>query len=163
MKQSTLAQAPQHHIYSAADGNIEVIAQDNEIWLSQKDMAQVFGISQQTIGQHVKNVIADDKLPDSTIRKNLIVAADGKSRKVNHYNLSVVIPVGYRVSSEKASHFRAWANGIIEKYLLIGIVINQPLLESKSILKQQSKIDIAEKAGFGNAPEIVQSRVGSEA
>lgn len=162
LKQQTLADAPQSHIYTAADGNIEVIAQDNEIWVSQKDMGILFGVTTQTVYRHIKSVIKDDKLDDSVISTKLITANDGKSYNVKHYSLAVVLPVGYRVDSPEASAFRTWANGIIEKYLLIGIVINQPLLESKAILKQQGKIDIAEKAGLGNAPEVVHSKAELE-
>lgn len=152
--QKNLAQAPQHYIYDASKP-IEVTALDNDIWLSQKDMAELFAVSVRTIGDHVNNVIQDDKLnPDSTIRKIRVVTEDNKSREVMHYNLDVIIPVGYRVGSAEASAFRRWANGIIQQYLTVGVVINQPLLESQAQLRRKSTISKYDKAGLGNAPEL---------
>lgn len=162
--QKSLADAPQYHRYTANDGkSYEVSITDNEIWLSQKDMAQLFGVAVNTVSEHIKRVIADDSLGDSVIRKNRITANDGKSYEVNFYSLKVIVPVGFRLNNSKeATAFRAWATNIIEKYLTIGVVINEPLLESRANLKKQVIVDKHEKAGYGNAPNIAHLRAELE-
>ncbi len=116
-------------IYISENAQIDVPIVDSQVWLSQKVMAELYGVSVQAIGQHVNNVIADDELSEeSTIKKIFIVADDGKKRQVLHYNLEIVLTVGYRVNSKKAGHFRKWANDILQTYLTKGIAINEPAL-----------------------------------
>lgn len=120
---------PQLHIYVMQDEQIEVPLVDTELWLTQKSMAKLFGTTVQNVGQHINNVKAEDQLDDSVIKKIFITAADGKKYSVNHYNLNVIIPVGYRVNSAEASRFRRWANDILRDYLTQGIVVNEARLE----------------------------------
>jgi hypothetical protein len=163
INQTTLAEAPQHHEYPAPSGIIPVIAQSNEIWMSQKDMARMFNISQQTVSYHIKNVIAEDNLDaNSVIREIRYTASDGKSYLVAHYSLDVVLPVGYRVGSPQASEFRKWANNIIREYLTLGVVINKPLLESRAQLWREKTIAKHERANLGDTPEIVLLRAQNE-
>lgn len=123
----------QLHIYRAQDDEIEVHMVDMDMWLSQRSMAQLFGAEVNTINEHVKNVFHQDQLDSSTIRKIRIVQVEGKrevSRLVEHYNLDVIVSVGYRVNSAEASRFRKWANSIIRDYLTQGIAINEKRLEN---------------------------------
>lgn len=159
-QQKTLADAPQHHIYTAADGkSYDLTVADNEIWMSQKEMAQLFNVSVQAVGKQIRNVIRDDKLDNSVISKSFITAADGKSYEVSFYNLKVIIPVGFRLNNSKeATQFRAWATDIIQSYLTIGVVINEPLLESREILKKQNIVEKHDRAGLGNHPNILHTK-----
>ncbi len=161
-EQTTLAEAPQHHEYPMEYNSVPVIAQNNDIWMSQKDIAIMFDIEVPTVNYHVKNIMAEDDLNDSAIREILITASDGKRYNVKHYNLDLIIPVGYRVGSKEATKFRKWANGIIREYLTLGVVINKPLLESRAQLWRENTIAKHEKAGLGDSNEIVLLRAQNE-
>lgn len=164
LKQQTLADAPQVHTYTASDGkSYELSIDEKEIWMSQKDMAEMFGASVQAVNKQVRNIIRDDKLDNSVISKSLITASDGKSYEVSFYNLKVIIPVGYRLNnSEETTRFRAWATGIVEAYLTIGVVINEPLLESRAILAKQNVVNKHERAGLGNHPNVLHTKAELE-
>lgn len=114
-------------IYRDEDGNVSVeVRLDNDtIWLTQAQMADLFEVSPKTISEHIQNIIADEELDgESTIRKFRIVTENGKTTKANHYNLEMIISVGYRVKSKTAVRFRRWANKILNEYLVKGFVIN---------------------------------------
>lgn len=81
------------------------------LWLSQKQIAEIFGVSVPTINEHIKNILNDNELDNSTIRNFLIVQNEGKRevrREIAHCNLDMIIAVGYRVNSYKATKFRQW-------------------------------------------------------
>ena len=162
--QLSLADATQVHRYDATDGkSYEVEIVDSEIWMSQKDMAQLFGVTVQNVGQQIKQVIKQDSLDNSVIKKSFITAKDGKSYEVAFYNLKVIIPVGFRLNNSKeAAKFRAWATSIIEAYLTIGVVINQPLLESRAVLAKQKTVDKHDRAGLGNHPNVLHTKAELE-
>lgn len=99
------------------------------IWASQHDMAQLFGKDIRTIGEHLRNIFRGGELDEaSVIRKFRKTAADGKEYKVLHYNLDVILSVGYRVSSKKATKFRQWATRILKSYIVDGYVLNESRL-----------------------------------
>lgn len=120
----------QLHIYRADNGEVEVNVVNNEVWLTQKTMAQLFGVTIQKISSYVNHVIEEDELDDSVIKEILITTDDGKNYTVKHYNLSVILPVGYRVNSKEASRFRNWANKVITDYLTKGVAVNQYRLDN---------------------------------
>jgi hypothetical protein len=96
-------------LYQAEDGRtrIEVRLQNGTVWLTQKQMADLFQKDVRTISDHLQNLFEEGELqPDSVIRKYRITAADGKSYDTNHYNLDVIISVGYRVKSLRGTQFR---------------------------------------------------------
>lgn len=140
-----------HYTYQAGNKEAEVVLEDNDMWASQKDMSQMFGVSVPTINYHIKAVMEDDHLDGSTIREILIVATDGKQRKVSYYNLDVVLPVGYRVNSEQASKFRKWANGILRDYLTKGIVVNP---DSPKVRRYKRQLEIMGKVWNDNEDGI---------
>lgn len=114
-------------IYHTDSGDVEVDVrlQDKMIWLTQRQIGDLFEASVNTISEHIVNIYADGELDaDSTIRKFRVVTEDGKTRQINHYNLDMVISVGFRVNSVMAVKFRKWANKIISDYLVQGFAIN---------------------------------------
>src|SRR5688500_18979379 len=99
-------------LYTSSSGQtrVEVWYQDESFWLTQKRMAELFGVDVRTINEHLQNIFATRELgEDSVIRKFRITAEDGKKYLTNVYHLDAIIAVGYRVNSRQATHFRIWA------------------------------------------------------
>jgi hypothetical protein len=124
-------------LYNAPDGEvrIEVALEDETVWLTQKAMAELFGIEVQTINYHLKEVFKSGELQeDSVIRKIRITAADGKKYLTNFYNLDAIISVGYRVNSIQATHFRKWATTTLREFLVKGFVLDDERLKQGKTL-----------------------------
>jgi hypothetical protein len=101
--------------------SMEMRYQDENIWLTQKMMAALYNVSVQNIGQHIKKIFEDGELSlDSVIKKYFITAADGKDYETNHYNLQMIIAVGFKVNNERAVRFRKWAGQIVKDYTIQG-------------------------------------------
>jgi len=118
--------------YSSPEGDIhvEVIFGDDTFWLSQKRMAELFGVEVNTINYHLKEIFKSGELKeDSVIRKIRITAEDGKAYLTNVYNLDAVIAVGYRVNSYQATQFRIWATGTLKEFIIKGFVLDDERLK----------------------------------
>lgn len=137
-------------IYVAENGQtqIDVHVQDDTVWLTQESMSKLFGTTTPNINMHIKNIVKEGELDEkSTIKDFLIVRKEGKrnvSRSIVHYNLDMILSVGYRVKSKTATQFRIWATKTLKDYLLNGYVVNQKMLaEQKSkMLMLQKTIDL---------------------
>jgi hypothetical protein len=108
-------------IYQTEDGRtrIQVRLEDETVWLSQKLMAELFQKDVRTINEHIRNIFAEGELsPESVIRNFRITASDGKTYDTQHYNLDVVISVGYRVKSHRGTQFRIWATQRLREYIV---------------------------------------------
>ena len=119
-------------LYQTEDGKtrIEVHLQDETVWLSQKLMAELFQKDVRTINEHIKNIFKEGELaPESVIRKFRITAADGKSYDTAHYNLDVIISVGYRVKSHCGTQFRIWATQRLREYIVKGFTMDDERLK----------------------------------
>ena len=116
-------------VAASGQGGVEAVYADENVWLSQKMMGQLYDVETHTINYHLKKVFADSELQeDSVIRNFRITAADGKSYDTQHYNLSAIIAVGYKVNSERAVQFRKWATGIIESFTIKGYAMDDERL-----------------------------------
>ena len=119
----------------AGEDGIEVRYQDETIWLTQKLMAELFGVDVRTISEHLQNIFSSGELQqDSVIRKFRITAADGKKYNTQFYNLDAIISVGYRVNSKRATQFRQWATGILREFAIKGYVLDKKRLENGAFL-----------------------------
>lgn len=121
-------------IYQGSDGQtqIEVLVEKESVWLNRNQMAVLFGRDVKTIGKHINNVFNDGELEKGAVVANFATTAlDGKSYQVDHYNLDVIISVGYRVKSAQGTQFRQWATQRLKDYLVQGYVINEKRLEQK--------------------------------
>ena len=117
----------------AADEKFEIRYEDENIWMSQKMLAAVYGIEVNSINYHIKKIFADAELDEAAvIRKIRTTAADGKSYSVNHYNLQVIIALGFKVDNERAVQFRKWANQIVSQYTIKGWVVDDRRLKDGS-------------------------------
>ncbi|QQS61859.1 MAG: virulence RhuM family protein [Candidatus Moraniibacteriota bacterium] len=100
--------------------SIEMRYEDENIWMTQKMMAELYGVSVPAINQHLKKLFEDGELNDSVIKQYLITATDGKNYKTAHYNLQAIISVGFKIENERAVQFRKWARQIVKDYTIQG-------------------------------------------
>lgn len=100
--------------------SIEMRYEDENIWLTQKMMAELYGVSVAAINQHLKRLKDDDEITNSVIKQYLITAKDGKKYTVDHYNLQAIISVGFKIENERAVQFRKWARQIVKDYTIQG-------------------------------------------
>ena len=117
--------AAEYLTYVAATGDnadsFEMRYQNENIWLTQKMMSALYDVSVQNIGQHIKRIFDDGELSsDSVIKDYFITAADGKNYNTKHYNLQMIIAVGFKVNNERAVRFRKWAGQIVKDYTIQG-------------------------------------------
>ena len=109
--------------------HIEVRLENESVWLNQAQMAMLFGQTKQNISLHINNCFNEGELEKiATVKQSLTVAIEGQrkvKRKVEFYNLDVIISVGYRVKSKQGTQFRIWATNLLREYLLKGYAINQ--------------------------------------
>lgn len=121
-------------IYKGPDNSsqVEVRFEGETFWLTQKQIADVFGTEVPAINKHIKNIIREKELPGATISKMEIVQKEGKrsvKRAIEVYNLDMIISIGYRVNSTRATRFRIWATQRLKDYLVKGAAINQKRLD----------------------------------
>ncbi|MDD7986342.1 virulence RhuM family protein [Lentisphaera marina] len=118
-------------VASTAQSGVEAVYADENIWLTQKMMGELYSVETNTINYHLKKVFADSELEEnSVIRKFRITATDGKNYNTNHYKLSAVIAVGYKVNSERAVQFRKWATEIIQEFTIKGFTMDDERLKN---------------------------------
>ena len=121
-------------IYQTDDGltKINVNMQEETVWLSLDQMAELFQRDKSTISRHIKKIFEEGELQRNSVVANFATtAADGKVYNVDYYNLDVIISVGYRVKSKRGTQFRIWANKILKQYLLQGYAINERIAAQK--------------------------------
>lgn len=134
----------QVQIFTSPDGKAEltVALEQDTVWLSQAQMGELFGKDVRTINEHVINVFAEGELGrESTIRKFRIVRQEGRRqvrREIDHYNLDVIISVGYRVKSQRGVQFRQWANRVLKEHLVQGYTLNQRRLAERGVEFEQA-------------------------
>ena len=124
--------------------SLDVWLEDESIWLTQKQMGLLFGCAMENVIHHLKNIYAEEKLVESATTKDfLVVRLEGRrsvTRRVKHYNLDVIISVGYRVNSKRGTKFRQWATSVLREYLLRGLV------RDKRIGKLEKRMTAAERS-----------------
>ena len=133
-------------IFKNGELELEVsVSKDREtVWLSQKQMSQLFKVSTDNVGLHIKNILDEQELDSSTAEESSVVQKEGNrfvKRKIKVYNLDMILAVGYRVKSPNGIVFRKWATSILKDYMLKGYAINQKRLEALDrTVKIQSRI-----------------------
>lgn len=113
-------------VYNEGELEINVSVDKETIWLSAENIAMLFNVNRPAIVKHIGNIYKDDELSENLTCSILEqVAKDGKKRKINFYNLDMIISIGYRVNSKKATKFRQWATSILKNYIQNGYAINE--------------------------------------
>ena len=133
--------ASEYLTFVAASGSsgVEAVYADENIWLSQKMMGELYDVEVNTVNYHLKKIFSDSELEETSVIRNFrITASDGKSYDTKHYNLSAIIAVGYKVNSDRAVQFRKWATTIIESFTIKGFAMDDERLKNDgSIITKQ--------------------------
>ena len=117
-------------IFEEENIKLEVSLQDETVWITQAQMAQLFQKSKETISEHIRNIFKSEELEEElVVRKFRTTANDGKVYVTTFYNLDMIISVGYRVNSRRGIAFRRWTSSVLKEYFLKGFVVNQPRLD----------------------------------
>ena len=174
---SIRSSAAEYLTYVASVGeqedSIEMRYEDENIWLTQKMMATLYGVDVRTISDHIKQIYSDSELEESaTIRKFRIVQTEGSrqvQRETNHYNLQMIIAVGFKVNNERAVQFRKWANRIVKDYTIKGWVMDDERLKNGSsvltveyfdrLLEQIREIRLSERRFYQKITDIYATAI----
>lgn len=146
-------------MYQTEDGQtkIDVRMENETVWLSLDQMAELFQRDKSTISRHIRNIFAEGELDrEAVVAKFATTASDGKTYQVDFYNLDVIISVGYRVRSLRGTQFRIWANSVLKEYLIKGFAIILFLLDI-------SLLEVVAMTGDSNSIRIVLLIVESSA
>lgn len=164
--------AAEYLTYVASVGDqqnsIEMRYEDENIWLTQKMMAILYDVSLPTINAHIKKIYADSELEESATIRNFLIVQTEDSRKITrntkHYNLQMIIAVGFKVNNERAVQFRKWANGIVKDYTIKGWVMDDERLKNGGsvltveyfdrLLEQIREIRISERRFYQKITDI---------
>ena len=156
-------------IYTTEDGatKIETTFDEDTVWLSMDQMAELFQRDKSTISRHIKNVFTEGELQrDSVVANFATTAADGKIYQVDYYNLDVIISVGYRVKSKRGTQFRIWATNILKEYMRKGFAMDDERLKNlggggyfKELLERIRDIRVSEKVFYRQVLEIYATSI----
>ena len=133
-------------LYTAPDGTtqLDVKLENETVWLTQSQMAMLFDVDRTSVLRHIRNIYKSEELAEiSTCAKNAQVRTEGERqivREISYYNLDMIISVGYRVNSKRATSFRRWATTILKQYLIKGYAIDQRRLDHYNELKDVAKL-----------------------
>ena len=118
-------------LYTTADGqtSIQLRIESGSVWLMQLELAELFQTTKQNISLHIKNILEEGELDNSVVKEDLTTASDGKRYQTKFYNLSMMLAVGYRVSSHRGTQFRQWATTHLQEYLIKGFVMDDARLK----------------------------------
>lgn len=120
-------------IYTTADGkaSVSLMTQDGNVWMNQKQLAELFDTSKQNIGQHISSILIDKELTkDSVVKNYFTTAQDGKQYEVTFYALDMILAIGFRVRSKRGTQFRIWANRNLKSYMVKGFVMDDERLKN---------------------------------
>lgn len=120
-------------LYSDGNGDVKVatLLHNENIWLSQKRIAELFAVTIPTVNEHLKNIFNSNELDENSVIRNfLITATDGKKYNTKFYNLDAILSVGYRVNSNKATQFRQWATKTLKEYIIKGFAMDDARLKN---------------------------------
>ncbi|MFX4235274.1 RhuM family protein [Aliarcobacter butzleri] len=144
-------------VYSDGELELKVSVNNQTVWLSADEIAYIFNVNRPAIVKHIGNIYKDEELEQNSTCSILEqVAKDGKLRKINFYNLDVIISVGYRVNSKKATKFRKWATTILKDYINDGYVINHHKITEQRLLLLENDVNVIKSKIKDNKLEINQ-------
>lgn len=147
---STAAEAPGGEVllYEAPDGQVrvDVRLEQDTVWLTQRQMSEIFETTPENVLMHLKNVFGDGELEEAATAKDfLVVQTEGNRqvrRNLKHYNLDAIISVGYRVNSRRGVRFRQWATRVLREHLVQGCTFNQARLAERGLLEARQTLDL---------------------
>jgi prophage antirepressor-like protein len=147
-------------VYNNGEIELKVSVEDENIWLTQKQLGELFSVEVNTINYHIKNIFKEKELDKNpTIRKIRIVQQEGNreiQRDVEHYNLDMIISIGYRVNSKKATKFRQWATSVLKNYIQNGYAINTHKITEQRLLSLENDMSTIKSHIKNNTLEVKQ-------
>lgn len=156
------------YVAAAGENGVELRYEDENIWLTQKMLSALYGVSISAINQHIKKIYEDKELEEKSTIKNFLIVQDEGNRKISrnviHYNLQMIIAVGFKVDNERAIQFRKWANQIVKDFTIKGWVMDDERLNGfltlwdHDVLKDNGKIS-AEMAKIHAETEFEKYRI----
>ena len=145
-------------IFEGTKGDIQVVLEKDSVWLSLNQLADLFDRDKSVISRHLRRIFADKELDrDSVVAKNATTASDGKTYKVEYFNLDAIISVGYRVNSKKGVLFRQWANQVLKEHLIRGYTINQQRFEQNA-QELEAALRLVNKAASSSDLQVATGR-----
>jgi hypothetical protein len=128
-------------VYNSGEIELKVSVDKETIWLTQKQITELFDVTKQNISLHINNIFKEEELNNiSVVKDYLTTAKDGKKYKTKHYNLDMIISIGYRVNSLKATKFRQWATTILKQYITDGYAINSDKITHERFKELESDV-----------------------
>lgn len=155
-------------LYSTDDGktSIQLRIENESVWLTQLELAELFQTSKQNISLHIKNILEERELDDSVVKEDLTTASEGKKYHTKLYNLSMILAIGYRVVSHRGTQFRQWATTHLQEYLIKGFVMDDDRLKEPKPwdyfdewLERIREIRASEKRFYQKARDIYATAV----
>lgn len=156
-------------IYQSEDGSskLKVKLEDETVWLTQAQLVELFQSSKANVSEHIKNIINEGELDeDSVVRKFRTTASDGKKYQIKHYNLDMIISLGYRIQSRVATHFRRWATERLKEYIIKGFTLDDERLKGqgggnywKELLERIRDIRSSEKVMYRQVLDLYATSV----
>jgi len=129
-------------VYNDGELELNISVNDDTIWLTQKQLGELFDVTKQNISSHIISIYKEKELDKNpTVKKYLTVQKEGNrevKRNVEHYNLDMIISVGYRVNSNKATKFRQWATSVLKNYIQNGYAINEHKINEQRMLSLEN-------------------------
>ena len=147
-------------IYEDGSLVLNTTVENETIWLSQKQLCELFGRDKSVISRHIRNIFKEGELErEAVVAKNATTAADGKVYQVEYYNLDMIISLGYRVNSKQATKFRQWATKVLKEYILKGYAIDKERLQAQKLRELEQTIVLI-KQGIENRELSLQEGKG---
>ena len=156
-------------IYQSQDGiiKIDVLFENETVWLNQNQLCTLFGKSKATISEHIKHIFEEGELDEKAVVRNFrTTASDGKTYQVDYYNLDVIISVGYRVKSHQGTQFRIWATQRLRDYIIKGVALNDERFKRgnsmnyfKDLLERIREIRLSERVFYQQIKDIYATSI----
>lgn len=144
-------------IYQDGELEIDVSIENETVWLNRNQISELFDRDVKTIGKHINNVFKDQELDKISVVANFATtAADGKIYNIEHYNLDVIISVGYRVKSKKGVHFRQWATKVLKEFIFTGYSINSEKITQQRLISLENNVADIKSRIQNNSLELKQ-------
>jgi len=130
-------------VYNNGELELNVSVEQDTIWLTQKQIAELFEVTKQNISLHINKIFKDNELiQNSVVKDYLITAKDGKKYKTKHYNLDMIISIGYKVNSVTATKFRQWATTVLKNYITNGYAINSDKIANERFVSLERQVNL---------------------
>jgi len=145
-------------VYNSGEIELKVSVNNDTLWLTQKQIAELFNVNIPAVSKHINNIYKDNELSEfSTVSKMEIVQKEGNrevKRNIEHYNLDMIISIGYRVNSTKATKFRQWATSVLKEYITNGYAINREKITQQRLLNLENDVDFIKSQIKDNTLEL---------